>query len=153
MKRTLFALIVLCVAAVPTLAKDDEAAFKALIDKYCSAWGSLDPDKAAPLYAKEADLVFYDITPLKYTGWTEYDKGVRPHFALFESLKLTPKGDLKVSQHGNLAWTTTTMQIELKEKSGEPMSMDVRQTLVLEKRGGAWLIVHEHLSAPLHMHE
>jgi hypothetical protein len=42
-----------------------DAEFKALIDKYYSVWSSMNTDNAAPLYAKDADLVFYDIAPLK----------------------------------------------------------------------------------------
>ena len=151
MKRTLLALLVCSFFALPTLAKDGDADFKALVDKYCAGWGSLDPDKAAPLYAKDPDLVFFDVTPLKFTGWPEYAASTREHFATFESLKLTPAGDLKVTQRGTVAWTTSTIHIDLKQKgANEPMGLDVRQTLIWEKRGPEWLIVHEHFSAPMH---
>ena len=47
--------------------------FGGLIKQYYTAWSTLDPDRAAPLYAKDADLVFFDIAPLKYSGgWQEY---------------------------------------------------------------------------------
>lgn len=153
MKRFLLFSLLLCAAVLPLPAKDDDADIKAVVDKYAAAWGSLNPDNAAPLYAKDADLVFYDVLPLKYTGWSEYDKGVRPHFAAFESLKITPKGDLKVTRSGNVAWTTGTLQMDVKPKDGELMPLEMRQTLILEKRAGSWVIVHEHLSTPLQMHD
>jgi len=130
-------------------AKSNDVEFKALIDRYYSAWSSLDPNKAAPLYAKDADLVFYDIAPLKYTGWTEYDQGVRKIFSGFETLKVTPNSDLKVTRRGNIAWTTVTFHISAKLKSGSPMEAEGRHTVIWERRYGKWLIVHEHFSAPL----
>jgi ketosteroid isomerase-like protein len=129
--------------------KSNDLDFKALIDRYCSAWSSLDPNNAAPLYAKDADLVFYDIAPLKYSGWAEYDQGVRKVLGGFETLKLTPNSDLKVTRRGNIAWTTVTHHLSAKLKGGGPMESDVRQTAIWEKRSGKWLIVHEHFSAPL----
>ena len=96
-----------------------DAEFKALIDRYFAAWSSLNPDNAAPLYAKDADLVFYDITPLKYAGWAEYEKGSRAGLADFESLKLTPNNDLKVTRRGNIAWTSVTFQLWGRKKTAE----------------------------------
>src|SRR5689334_4636417 len=84
-----------------------EGEFKALIDQYYAAWSTLNPDNAAKLYAKDADLVFYDIAPLKYNNWAEYKEGVKKAFTeTMSSGKLTPKDDLKVTQRGNVVWTT-----------------------------------------------
>lgn len=153
MRRAILTALVLFASLSPAWTADQEADLRALVDRYCAAWGTLDPAKAEPLYAKDAGLVFFDLLPLKYEGWTEYDKGVRAVFATFESMKLVPKGDLKVTRRGNVAWTTTTMRLDVKPKTGEAMALDVRQTLVLEKRSGEWRIVHEHFSAPLPDHE
>jgi ketosteroid isomerase-like protein len=153
MKRIAMIVLAVTLLALPALAKDDDAELKGFVDRYAAAWGSLDPGKAAPLYAKEADLVFFDLLPLKYVGWEEYEKGVRPHFAMFESLKITPQGDLKVTRHGGTAWTTGTVNMEVKPKGGEVMALALRQTLILEKRAGEWKIVHEHLSAPFQLPE
>ncbi|HEX5043923.1 MAG TPA: nuclear transport factor 2 family protein [Candidatus Polarisedimenticolaceae bacterium] len=153
MRRVLLVLLAICVLAAPALAKDEDD-IRAIIDKYAAAWGSLNPDNAAPLYAKDADLVFYDILPLKFTGWNAYAAGTKPHFAQFESLKITPKGDLKVTRRGDVAWTTSTFDLAVKPKDAEEtMAMEVRQTLILERQGKDWKIVHEHFSTPLEMHE
>jgi len=135
-KKAVLLASVLFLVAIPVLAKDDDAEIRAVIEKYAAAWGSLNPDNAAPLYAKDADLVFYDLLPLKYAGWSAYAEGVKPHFAQFESLKITPKGDLKAKGEG-----------------ADTMALETRQTLILEKQGGDWKIVHEHFSTPLAMHE
>ena len=75
------------------------------------------------------------------------------YFAQFESQKITPKGDLKVTRRGDFAWTTGTFDLAVKPKGDEAMSLEVRQTLILEKQGKDWKIVHEHFSTPLQMHE
>ena len=127
-----------------------EAEFKAMIDQYYTAWSTLDPDKAAKFYAKDADLVFYDVAPLKYNAWAEYRAGVIKAFTeVMSSGKLTPNDDLKVTQRGNVVWTTVTFHLSAKPKAGGAMELDCRHTAIWEKRGGKWLIVHEHISAPL----
>lgn len=127
-----------------------EAEFKAMIAQYYTAWSTLDPDKAAKYYAKDADIVFYDVAPLKYNRWAEYKAGVIKAFTeTMSSGKLTPNDDLKVTQRGNVVWTTVTFHLSAKPKAGGAMELDCRHTAIWEKRGGKWLIVHEHVSAPL----
>ena len=127
-----------------------EAEFKAMIAQYYEAWSTLNPDVAAKYYAKDADLVFYDVAPLKYNAWKEYRAGVIKAFTeTMSSGKLTPKDDLKVTARGNIVWTTVTFHLSAKPKAGGELEFDGRHTAIWEKRGGKWLIVHEHVSAPL----
>ena len=127
-----------------------EAEFKTLIAEYYAAWSTLNPDNAAKFYAKDADLVFYDVAPLKYNAWAEYRAGVIKAFTeTMSSGKLTPKDDLKINQRGDVVWTTVTFHLSAKPKAGGEMEIDCRHTAIWEKRGGKWLIVHEHVSAPL----
>jgi len=134
--------------AAAKLAPDLE--FKKLIDGYYAAWSSLDPNNAAKFYAKDAGLVFYDIAPLKYNSWAEYKEGVMKAFIdQISSGKLTPNDDLKVTRRGMTTWTTVTFHLSAKPKAGGAMEIDGRHTAIWEKRGGKWVIVHEHISAPL----
>ena len=126
-----------------------DAVFKQLIERYYSAWNTANPDNAAPLYAPEAGLVFYDLAPLKYNGWGEYKEGAAKLLSQFAGAKLTPNDDLKVTRHGKLAWTTVTFHLSGTLKTGAAMELDGRHTAIWEKRGDKWLIVHEHVSAPL----
>lgn len=145
--------IALCVSAQkkPSNAKTAlEAEFKTMIAEYYAAWSTLDPDKAAKYYAKDADLIFFDVAPLKYDGWGEYRAGVIKAFTeVMSSGKLTPNSDLKINQRGNLVWTTVTFHLSATPKTGGAMEIECRHTAIWEKRGSKWLIVHEHLSAPL----
>jgi len=111
------------------------AEFKVMIDQYYTAWSTLDPDKAARYYAKDADLIFYDVAPLKYNSWAEYRAGVIKAFTeTMSSGKLTPMDDLKVTQRGNIVWTTVTFHLSAKPKAGGAMEVDCRHTAIWEKR-------------------
>lgn len=123
--------------------------FRALIERYYAAWNTLTTEAPAVFYAKDADLVFYDILPLKYAGWEEYKAGVQKNFFdQMSSGKLTPQEDLRVERRGRVAWTTLTFHLSAKMKNGSAMELDARHTAIWEKRGGKWLVVHEHVSAP-----
>ena len=123
--------------------------FKALVDNYWAVWATCDIAKAGELYAKDADLVFFDLEPLKYRGWTQYSKGVGPNvIEKFESVKFTVNDDLKATERGNVAWTSVTVRADGTLKAAGPMKADIRHTIIWEKRGGRWLVVHEHVSVP-----
>jgi ketosteroid isomerase-like protein len=128
----------------------DEATFRKMMDAYCVAWSSGDPGNAAKFYAKDANLIFYDIAPFSFTGWKEYDSSMRDLLQTHvDSISLTADKDLKVTRHGNIAWTTVSMHAFAKMKNGTTIDTPVRYTGIWEKRGKTWLLVHEHLSAAL----
>jgi ketosteroid isomerase-like protein len=128
----------------------DDATFRKLIDGYCAAWSTGDPNAPAKFYAKDDGLIFYDLAPFEYHGWKEYHDGVQKEF--FDNMAsgvLSAGKDLKVSRHGTVAWTTGSMHFSEKTKDGKTSETNVRYTGIWEKRGHDWLLVHEHLSAPL----
>jgi ketosteroid isomerase-like protein len=128
----------------------DEATFRKLIDDYCAAWSTADADAPAKFYAKDDGLVFYDLAPFAYHSWKEYHDGVQKVlFANMASGKLTAGKDLRVKRHGTIAWTTVSMHFSEKTKDSKTAEIDVRYTGIWEKRGTTWLLVHEHLSAPI----
>lgn len=152
MKRLLIVALVVSTLCLPTLAqKKSTDDFNDLIKRYYTAWSTLNPDNASFLYAKDADLVFFDIAPLKYSGgWQEYrdnfKKNVGPGFS---TLTLTPNNDVKVTRRGIVALTTLTFHLSARMKDGTALEFDDRHTIVWEKRKGQWLIIHEHVSKPL----
>jgi ketosteroid isomerase-like protein len=123
---------------------------KKLIDRYYAAWNTLNTDSPASFYAKDANIVFFDVAPLKYNGWAEYKRGVQKSiFNQISAGKLTPNDDLKITRRGDVAWMTLTFHLSFILKAGHTMEMDCRHTAIWLKRRGKWLIVHEHISAPL----
>ena len=148
---TAFAVLLLVsTAGLPQANKpSDTGEFKDLIRHYWEVWSTLNPDNAASMYDKSADAVFFDVAPLKYNGWEEYKEGVKKVFASAANASITPNDDLKVTRRGNIAWTINTFKGTINQKDGTKMQLDGRHTAIWEKRGGHWIIVHEHVSAPL----
>ena len=56
---TVFAILQALAAGVTAADKPDDAEFKTMIQHYWEAWSTLNPDKAASMYAKEPDAVFF----------------------------------------------------------------------------------------------
>ena len=128
----------------------DDATFRKLIEGYCAAWSTGNAEAPAKFYAKENGLVFYDVAPFAYHSWKEYHDGVQKEFLeTAESLKLTAGKELKVTRRGVVAWTTVPMHLTEKSKDGKTSETDLRYTGIWEKRGANWVLVHEHLSAPM----
>ena len=119
----------------------EEATFRKLIDGYCAAWSTLNPDNAAKFYAKDDGLVFYDLAPFSYSSWKEYHTGVQKEFFdTAASGKLTAGKELRVTRRGTIAWTTVPMHISITGKDGKITDADVRYTGIWERRArhGCW---------------
>ena len=129
--------------------QDVTVEFRPLADKMVAAWSTLDASKAAPYYAKDADLAFFDATPLKYKGWQEYADGFSKATGDWKSLTIAINPDFRATREGNVVWATCTAHFEMTPKKGNVMSMDGRMTEIWEKRGDTWLSVHEHVSVPM----
>jgi ketosteroid isomerase-like protein len=141
--------VVMLVSIAASADRTDED-LRVFVPKVVAAWGTMDISKVAPYYAKDADLTYFDITPLKYNNWKEYSEGVQKY--LFEpnrSISAKLNDDLAVHHRGIMAWATFTLGIDLVSKEGTASHLNARWTMVLEKRANGWIIVHEHVSVPL----
>jgi ketosteroid isomerase-like protein len=115
-----------------------------------AAWSSMDINKAAEFYDKDPGDIFFDVEPLQYHGWSEYQQGGQKLFDTFKSLKLTLNDDAKIHMGGyTSAWASATVNFDATDKGGKTNHMVLRWTSVWEKENGQWLCVHEHMSAPL----
>lgn len=133
-----------------TAADSEEAALRAFVPKVIASWETMDISKIEPYYAADADFAYFDLMPMKYNNWAEYRVGVQK--ALFEpnrTIKLHLNDDLGVHRRGTLAWATVTFGADIVNKQGAASHLDGRWTMVLEKQADGWIVVHEHVSAPL----
>jgi ketosteroid isomerase-like protein len=121
---------------------------KAYLQKIWDGWTTLDPANVAKYYAT-GPHVFFDIAPLKYGSWDEYEKGVAGVLSGYKSAKFTVNDDAVVHPHGDLVWATATLKEEMTTKAGKVEMGAFRWTVIFENEDGKWLIVHEHVSAPL----
>jgi ketosteroid isomerase-like protein len=121
---------------------------KAYLQKVWDGWSTLDPASTAKFYAT-GPHTFFDIAPLKYGSFDEYSTGVKAVVAGYKSAKFTLNDDLAIHPHGDLVWATATVAEQMTTKAGKVEMGNFRWTVVLENEDGKWLIVHEHVSAPL----
>ncbi len=161
MKRVLIVLLLasLCAAGQTTTTKDSKPAktekkastaaiSPTLLQAVWDAWCTLDAGKAAKYYDQSNDDVFFDLAPLQYHGWAEYQKGAQQLLDGLKSAKCKVD-EAKIHAAGPAYWTTAIVHLALDQKQGGPMNTDARWTSIWEKRGGEWKIVHEHISTPM----
>ena len=121
---------------------------KAYLEKLMAGWSSGDPATMAQYY-DQGEYTFFDIAPLRYSNWAEYQKGVMDLLKGYKSLKLTLNDDAQIHTQGNLTWAAATVKEDAVTTAGKHELATLRWTVIFEKEGGKWLIVHEHTSEPL----
>lgn len=114
-----------------------------------NAWSMLDPDAAAKYYAKDADVVFFEPNALEFKGWDAYYLGMKKLFGNYQNLSIRLNDDASVHFKGDLAYATATWNLEGTRSDNTKEQMDLRWTVILERRNSEWVVVHEHVSAPL----
>ena len=121
---------------------------KSYMQKIWDGWSTLDPDNLSKFYAS-GPHPFFDMAPLKYDSWDEYEKGARAVLSGYKSAKFTVNDDAAIHPHGELVWGTATVKEEMTTKAGKVEMGNFRWTVIWENQDGKWLVVHEHVSAPL----
>lgn len=124
-----------------------EAVIRALVD----ANAARDLDGMSRLMAHDDDATGYTIGGRKYVGWPELERDIRDEFAFVEKLEM-PITDLKVWTKDDLAWFAMELDYIRYVNEGGQLRHTViplRESGVLEKRQGRWLLIswHESLRA------
>jgi len=107
-----------------------------------------DLEEIAQFFVKDPDVVSFGIGGLKFVGWTQLEEILRREFQEVSRLEIAIK-DLKVWTRGEVAWFamaldyTRVLPDPIKEKR---MLLKLRETGVLEKRDGRWLLHSWHES-------
>jgi ketosteroid isomerase-like protein len=121
---------------------------KAYLQKLMDGWSSLDPSTMSQYY-DQGEYTFFDIAPLKYNDWAEYQKGTTELLKGYKRVKLTVNDDAQIHTDGNLTWAAATVKEDAVTVAGKHELATWRWTVIFEKQAGKWMIVHEHTSAPL----
>lgn len=119
----------------------------ALMRQIWDAWQTLNPANASKFYAGGSH-VFFDIAPLQYHSWDEYQKTAASILGGYKSAKFTVD-EPEIHAHGDLVWATAIIKNEMTTKAGKVEMGSFRWTVIWGNEDGKWLIVHEHVSAPL----
>ena len=140
--QVLILMFALCLSAAADSHKKASAGpapDKALLQKVLDGWSTLDPADAAKFYAAGPGT-FFDVTPLKYASWDEYEAGVRKVLVNYQSFKVTLHDDAVVHVQGDCAWATATVKEDALLKNGKRELATLRWTVIWEKRDGKWRV-------------
>ncbi len=137
--------------ADPRLRPDAE--FTDLVQRIDRCWNdgplATADERLQPFYADSAQMSLYMPWPPHdgYRDWSGFQAGIRDYVALTaRRLTLRHNDDLEANRRGDLAWTTATVHLHFDAPGGNPMDADGRQTLIWQRSGQKWRVLHEHLS-------
>ena len=121
-----------------------EAAVRALVQ----ANAEKDLPAMSKLMAHDADITSYSIGGRKYVGWPELERDIKDEFEKVSTLEL-PISELKVWSKGDIGWYT--MELDYVRILGqgpdqERAVLPLRETGVLERRKGQWVLLSWHES-------
>ena len=132
------------------LAADDEAAIRALEDRFAAAFNAGDIDAMMKNYVSDKSLVVFDVVPPRpHLGADEYRKAWAGFFAHFQGTPKIVITDLGITVDGNVGFSHSIQHVTGTDKQGHPVDRTVRVTDGYRKVGGAWLIALEHVSVPV----
>jgi ketosteroid isomerase-like protein len=131
------------VDARPMIPMGDEQQIDYLISEMLGAWQLGDIEKLHKDYADDVSVVSGVWAPPVFT-WTNYLAVYQQARARMQQVRMDRTNTyIKVS--GNVAWACYQWDFS-GTVDGQPSTARGQTTLVLEKRGDHWLIVHNHTS-------
>ncbi len=102
----------------------------------------------AAMMSQDRDAVGYSIGGRKYVGWAEFARDMQLEFEAASRLEI-PITELKVWAQGDVAWFTMELDYirHVRNGHGEThTSLPLRETGVLARRDGRWILVSWHES-------
>ncbi len=137
-------------APVVDTSAQDQAAIRALEDKFAAAFNAKDVNAIMALYSSSDNLVVFDVVPPRqYTGWAAYKKDFEDTFAMYPGTVQLQVDDLAVTLGGDVAFGHSIQTVTMTDKKGKKTNLIVRVTDGYKKMSGQWLIAHEHVSIPV----
>ncbi|WP_310397742.1 SgcJ/EcaC family oxidoreductase [Hymenobacter sp.] len=125
----------------------EETQIRELIDAGARAVRAKDIDGLMPAYAPE--VVSFDVVGrLHYQGAAAVRKRTEEWFASFEGPISYEVSDLSVSITPDMAFCHRINHVRATKNDGGHLDMRWRETTCYRRRGGQWLIVHQHSSVP-----
>lgn len=150
-----FAIVLLCLSIPPivnaqTNHMNDEAAIRARMDSFATAFATGDIDAIMKNYVPDSSFVLFDIVPRKeYQGANAYRKAWTEMFTHFKSQPTIEVTELHITVDGNVAFGHSFQHLRGTDTHGRPVDRWVRVTDGYRKINGTWLIAHEHISTPV----
>ena len=137
-------------APAETWANRNEAQIRELYDRWAKAFRAHDVDGIMSIYAPGSALVAYDIVPpLQFVGQAAYRKDYENFLAQYDGPIEIEYRDLRIVAGDDVGFIHALERISGTLKNGQKSDVWVRATSGLRKIKGKWLIVHDHISAPV----
>jgi ketosteroid isomerase-like protein len=158
MNRRIFILILFMIMGTQSIIRaqtergtsGDEAAIRALHDKFTAAFNAGDIDAMMKNYVPDKSLVVFDVVPRKeYRGAEAYREDWVDFFSHFEGRPKVTIADLGIMSGGDVGFSHSLQHVTGTDKQGHPVDRWVRVTDGYRKVGGKWLIALEHVSVPI----
>jgi ketosteroid isomerase-like protein len=135
---------------VAVAASDDEAAIRALEERFAAAFDAGDVDAMMKNYIPDQSLVVFDVVPPRqHLGADAYRKAWVGFFTHFKGTPKIAITDLGITVDGNLGFSHSFQHVTGTDSQGHLVDRTVRVTDGYRKIGGNWLIVLEHVSVPV----
>lgn len=131
--------------APPTNSLPDEQKIDIAIGQMIGAWQVGDTTLMHKFYADDVSVVAGTWTP-PAIGWTNYLAAYQMQRARVQQVRMDRSNTLiRVAPSGQTAWACYQWEFSALV-DGSPSAAEGQTTLILEKRGDDWVIVHNHTS-------
>jgi ketosteroid isomerase-like protein len=132
--------------------KNDEAAIRALEERFAAAVNAGNVDGIMNNYIPDKSLVVFDVVPRKeYHGADAYRKDWVDFYTHYKGLPKFSIINLNVTVEGNLAFSYSFTRITGTDMQDHAVDRTVRVTAGYRKINGNWLKVLEHISVPVNL--
>lgn len=129
---------------------NNEAAIRALEDRFVSAFNAGDIDAMMKNYIPDNSLVVFDVVPPRqHLGADAYRKAWEGFFSHFRGTPKIAITDLSITVDGNVGFSHSIQRVTGTNTQGQSIDRTVRVTDGYRKIGENWLIVLEHVSVPV----
>jgi ketosteroid isomerase-like protein len=128
--------------------KSDETAINALYSRFTDAFVKKDVNAIMAIYAPNV-FVFDVVPPREYPTWDAYKKDWEGVFAAYPGPVTAAISEMNITVVGSVAYTHYIEGGSFTAADGTKTPVVVRNTDVLRKINGKWLIVQEHVSVPV----
>lgn len=130
-------------AAEPTFALPDPNYLEKMTGEMLAAWQIGDVAMLQKYYAPDVTVVSGAYEP-PVQGWANYAAAYQRQRARLQTVRIERRNTF-IQVKGTVAWAIYQWEMNA-ETEGAPFGARGHTTLTFEKRGGNWLIVHNHTS-------
>jgi ketosteroid isomerase-like protein len=115
---------------------------KTAVALYHAALSSLDTTKIESLWAHDDSVMHVEPSSKTVTlGWRAVKKNLENFFGGFSELKISQAEGPHIQVKGDIAWSTGVTSAAGKTKAGDPLTLQVIDTQIFERRHDTWLVV------------